>query len=82
MDSILWLSSLAGIESLLRIFLYLTAIGFGLRGIKALNIYIDIKQKDTRLISTKGVDTGRVLFLLQDAEKRDNSTYNKHNNII
>lgn len=41
MNSFLWLSSLAGIESLLRIFLYLTAIGFGLRGIKALNIYID-----------------------------------------
>ncbi|WP_278335028.1 hypothetical protein [Clostridium merdae] len=41
MNSILWISSLAGIESFLRIFLYLTAIGFGLRGIKALNIYID-----------------------------------------
>lgn len=41
MNPFLWLSSLEGIESLLRIFLYLTAIGFGLRGIKALNIYID-----------------------------------------
>lgn len=41
MSPFLWLSSLSGVESLLRIFLYLTGIGVGLKGMKALNIYIE-----------------------------------------